>query len=350
MKQFSYFVENHASELYPNLDGLTDDFKNAVAMWFLSREVCNDVNFIRFFQRVIIRDFGQYLQLLRIEPNIAEYDWLVQNYNEAMTETTGTTSETRGNTKTNNLTDSNTRTNNLTDTKSASETGTDEQTVTYGNTDTRTATDALLHGHKTVTAGDTLTIASGSDSTARDTASDTKGLAKDNPMSISYQSGVDIAGGDSLAWDYPSAQTEQATTTDDDTVVTYGRRDTGTTSAETTNSGTDTRSISDALAHTGTVGTERETSKGVAETDTHTGTVTDVGTHTGTVTDAGTASGTKSDVRKHINTGRNIDVSTLLMNATSFIINSSAFEWMRQRLEPCFMAIYDDDYLEGVLI
>lgn len=349
MKPFSAFLDEYGAELYPDIDGLGDDFRNAVAMWFLTREVCNDGNFVRFFRRVIIRDFGQYLQLLRIEPNIAEYDWLVQNYNEAMTEIAETASGTSGNTRTNNLADSNTRTNNLTDTESATDTTETESTKTRDLTDERTVSNSDTYGHKITTAGTTATEAGGTDTTETETDTDTKGLAKDNPMSITYATGIDIADGDALQWDYPSAQTEQATKTTDTRGTTYGRTDTATTSAETTHSGTDTKSGTDSTERTGTETTEGESTRTRTGTTTRTGTVADTATHSGTVTDAGTTSGSRTNVTKHINTGRNVDISTLLTNATSFIIGSSAFEWIRGRLEPCFMAVYDDDsFYEGV--
>ena len=50
--------------------------------WFQFREVADDYKFPFWFVRLLNRDISQYNQLLRIEPGISSYDWLVSKYRE----------------------------------------------------------------------------------------------------------------------------------------------------------------------------------------------------------------------------------------------------------------------------
>lgn len=67
-------------------------FKETVSAWFDKREVCDDDNFPDFFRRVIVRDYGRYYELLRIEPGYAQFDWLVEEYLELQRKSSGITS------------------------------------------------------------------------------------------------------------------------------------------------------------------------------------------------------------------------------------------------------------------
>ena len=337
MKTFQTIInEVGAENVYPALDGLDDAFKNACSMWFASREVSSDQNFVRFFQRIIIRDFGQYKQLLRIEPNIASYDWLVQNYKESMTENTRNSSESTSEGIIN------TRTDNLANGQTKTITRDHDETITNNLADANTRITTTTHGATvTTTATDTET-AGGSDTRTGSNKSDTKQLSKENPMSISYSGGIDISHltghtGNLLDWEYPSGQSESASEDESTDTTNYGRTNTRALDSVVSNGGEDEIVDENSGTKTGTVTKATDASDTETISGTNTGTVETVGSVSGTKTGNGT------NVMKHIDTGRNIDISTLLNNATSFIINSSAWEWMRRRLEPCFMGIYSDD-------
>ena len=342
MKTFQAIIDEYGENaVYPSLDGLDDGFKNAVSMWFSSREVSSDQNFIRFFQRILVRDFGQYKQLLRIEPGVASYDWLVQKYNEAMTETTKNSSEsTSGET-------SQTVTYDLENASQSSGTENVDKLTTNDLYDAKTNTRTLTHGATVSTVATDTNQAGGSDVHTGNTKTDTKSLQKESPMSISYSGGVNIDGTGSqtrqgLDWQYPSAQGETAGVDESSDTTAYGRSDTRTLNSTVTNGGDDLTVDSGSVTKTGTVSEGTEKTDSATVTATKTGTTGTAGESSGTRTETGT------DVVKHIDTGRAVDISTLLVNATSFIVNSSAWEWIRKRLEPCFMAIYsDDDLNEG---
>lgn len=61
---------------------IDDSLKETINDWFQYREVCDDDKFPVYFRRVLNRDYARYSQLLRLEPGVAEYDWLVEIYNE----------------------------------------------------------------------------------------------------------------------------------------------------------------------------------------------------------------------------------------------------------------------------
>lgn len=73
---------------------LDEATKATIFDWFQYREVCDDDKFNTFFNRTLVRDLPQYEQLLRIEPGVAEYDWLVEEYLESQRTHTGSNSDT----------------------------------------------------------------------------------------------------------------------------------------------------------------------------------------------------------------------------------------------------------------
>lgn len=323
-------------------------------MWFDTREVSDNNEFARYFQRILYRDFGQYQQLLRIEPGVANYDWLVQTYSERMasrdTDSTDTTEEstsgTTGNTRTDRTTQSVTMTDARTLTTITDESTAEDTTRTDNLTATNSGSDSTTHGHTVTTNDNSTNQASGSDSTSGTHSTKNRSLGKTAPQSISYASGFDTD--DTMDWQYPSSQAETGESGSSSDTTTYGRRDTQNRTTTTTNAGTDTYNRGTVLKNTGTQTTDRDIEHDSTVTATHGGTQTTATTHGGTLTDEGTTTSegesTKthsgSDITKERYTGRNVDIATLLDNATAFIVKSSAFEWIRERLEPAFMGIY----------
>lgn len=76
--------------LYP--DYVEESLKSTIYNWFQFRYVVDNDKFPVFFQRVLDDDYDRYHQLLRIEPGVAQYDWLVNQYQEMKAENIGTVS------------------------------------------------------------------------------------------------------------------------------------------------------------------------------------------------------------------------------------------------------------------
>lgn len=248
--------------LYPeNLQSETA-LQSLINEWFDDRRVNDNVLFPRQFKRQIEKVYPQYFQLLRVQPGIAEYDWLVENYNETQRKTLRTPNLTEttqgGDTVTHNTaisvnesnvlsgSDITTGTGNITHTQDKSRNEQNSGT----DTDTRTGTETH---NENVTRSRSLSGSEGTDPqnpktttstathptfTSRTTeASDTvqhshdgsqnTHLEKTNPMSISYVNGqtgqgnkwgsldnptldanADKAMSPGLDWTSPSAQSE----------------------------------------------------------------------------------------------------------------------------------------------
>ena len=150
--------------LFPS--NVSDDFKQAVYDWFQYREVCDDDKFPVFFRRKVAEDYGRYMEMLRVEPGYAKYDWMVTLYKEQETRKTGdvTTDTSRE------ITSSGTRAN--TTTRTGSSQATVNQTSQKRGTDT-TATD----GTETLNTQDALTGTETLARTGTQTAQRTDNLA-----------------------------------------------------------------------------------------------------------------------------------------------------------------------------
>lgn len=445
---------------------MSEDFKSTVFDWYQDREVASNEKFVIWFRRIISRDYKRYNELLRIEPGISEYDWLVQKYEEAQTynqeeresETTGTASTTKAtggtitdagtNSETASKTTAHDESNRDTLTGTRTEDTTANKTIdhTESNGDTLTIDHTESNGDtltidRTEENGDTLTIdrtetgtidttdtASGTDTTTEsgsktheytitrssqdvtaffeDTTGSSQGdsqeLSRANPMSMSYASGGFPS---TLDWQNPSGQSE---TKGSESSTGHRESDnTLTKNSSDTNDGTDTNASTKALQHGEAHTIDTDTSKDIDESrtgtqskdidETRTGTQSkDIDeTRTGTetkdidITEAQTVgkeiqdsqtktqtkdidisetvqkSGTNGNTRtldteeettgttgqtvsagseklqQHIHTGRDIDIASLLENASRFIKYSSAWAWMQSRLDECFMGIYE---------
>ena len=73
--------------LYPSQIEQTD--REMINDWFDFRYVCDDEKFPVFFKRYLNLYYNRYLELQRLEPGYAKYDWLVNNYLELQKTTIG---------------------------------------------------------------------------------------------------------------------------------------------------------------------------------------------------------------------------------------------------------------------
>lgn len=276
--------------------------------WFQNREVVDDDYFELYFRRILNRDYGRYTQILRLEPEISEYDWLVEEYLERKSEHSGSNKQsgTTGNTLTHGLkvtsTDTTAHTGTVSrvhtqleaenyDNTSESESGENSNTNTKtqgadDNYDTKESTVKNI-GNNSSTRTDNLTETNSASSTRTDNLTETTSTTQDttssstqkddgtvshlkkqgykdneisyskvNPASISYtddQINDALTGGNHGAptpdWHYPSTQGQRLSEHE----ITGTDPDTDTTDNLTTNNGTEGIKGSGTRTNTGTV-------------------------------------------------------------------------------------------------
>lgn len=367
MMTFAEMTQKGLVQYPSNVDSA---FQETVYDWFQFREVCDDVRFPIYFKRVINDDYLLYRQLLRVEPGISEYDWLVQKYEESQIVTdrnssiTGTSSLSTAKENGGTITDA--KTQELTSTKSGtveetttdtknishSTIGSDDTTSTLSGSDTRTDD---LADSKSVTYGKSITKDYDGDRTVTlDGETVSKELGRDNPMSASY---VGSGFPSTMDWTNPSSQNESTESRDDSTRTVTDDTTSTTESGTDTTSGTNTGTVTTAYGKIDTK--ENDTTQTLTGTDTEnksfgresaesrTDGLTGSNTKTLATTEDTTVTGSDSktnamdELIQRINTGRSVDPATLLVNASAFIKNSNAWDWMRKRLEVCFMGIYE---------
>lgn len=76
-------------------DSVDSALQTTIKDWFQYRPVCDNDRFNVFFNRVLNRDMARYNELLRVEPGISRYDWLVQRYHEMELKRAGSGSLTK---------------------------------------------------------------------------------------------------------------------------------------------------------------------------------------------------------------------------------------------------------------
>lgn len=358
---------------------IPQQLQDVITSWYQFRHVCDDERFNAFFDRVLYRDFDRYEELLRIDPTISDYDWLVEQYRERLlerqasgtatseSENSGTKSTTHGhiissqdtNDKNEVTTHGHTVLTVTDDDGEKSTNSVENRTIDINDSETdtllRSMNDRVVHNGETT--GET-TNPGYTDSTEETT--DTKALGKEMPMSNTY-SGGGMPG--SLNWENPSTQTETDVALNRNASREYdASTETSGTEEYTTSdtaSGTDTRSITRDNGKTDDVNTTKnetyENDKSVSTTNGGTDRVTTdadsthAETHSGTDTETNngasetTATKSESGTDKEIYTGRQEDPATILRRASAYIANSSAWEWLKSRLDVCFIQVYDVD-------
>lgn len=367
MKTFSEVLEEYGSY---NVFPITDTPLNTlITQWYESRYIGadNDADFIRFFKRIYNNEYNRYYQILRLDPKVTEYDWLVQTYRERQktndvainasnnSTTAGTHTGTETGTHSGTGSENATRTLNTQDNNTLSKSGSDT---------TQTARNGSIHGTSSVNSrrdediDQTVTTETQSDTF---TDAGAESLTKTAPMSVSYSSngavhnktysgaggtaqGDDIRG---LDFTYADGQTLSnnrgiAKNSVDDTVDTSAQNQyTEVTSNQ--NSGTTSET------------TDKDYSYDGYETGhkTQTGTITDVKSNLSNKTDSinksltdtvrvSGASGSKSEaLEREIWTGRDKEVAELLARACTYISQTDAWAWLMEKLDICFYGIYE---------
>lgn len=327
--------------------------------WFDLRNVCSDENFTVFFQRVLKRDYLRYTQLLRVEPGVAQYDWLVQNYRERKLDLSRSDSRTieftKGGTVQNSVEKEGSSS--MTDNTSEQTSGTSGNTRTFDTEDTTSQTSS---GTRTIdrdtVRGDqtTDTVADSGTSTGTSSSSDVTdhaGLQKAAPMSVEYTT---LVGGVTqqlppLSWASATSQEQDGTT------ATSSSSDSTTSNSSSQRAGTLDSTVADdtSEATSGTLSGTLNKDGTITDAGTTSGTKTGNGSHTGSTTEQETGTTTYNtedstsdssegaSTSKEISTGRVSDPAEILQKAVAFIEATNAFEWLKNQLEPCFIGVYD---------
>ena len=357
--------------LYPSY--VDEATQASIYDWFQYRRVTDNARFPVYFGRILARDYSRYRQLLRIEAGkqgdtgtLTEFDWLVTDYLERY-EKRDRESEHTGSTS-----------------GSTSGTSSDTTTVTAGSTiESSTSSEtALDYGQEVTNAGTSSDTSSSTDKSESSTMNEVRAgtLTRTQPMSAEYtdaagdysdddikhynhsrgyinetQKGYNVGkkhanasdpssddwSGDTadsyivgleanfprLGIKNPSTAADSLTSTG---TISEGKdqgssTSSGETSSETQYGGTDTTTV-----ESGTTTTKDDTSRTV-------GSGTTSGTSSETVT--GSDSGTDTSQIQH--TGRGGEIAEILKRAQDYIKTSSAFDWLRGQLEPCFIANLD---------
>lgn len=272
----------------------------AIVEWFGLRRV--QPNFDRYFSRALKLHYPHYLELVRIEPSVAEYDWFVENYKEQQTTLDGRKQKTIAGEKST--------------TKSGTNGGTVTVTGTGGNTRTLNTTDT-----DSASGTDGHTGSNSANSSAVERTTDAMRAA---PMSASIagsRSGSAGTASKSMAWSDITNPTQTEDNLHDSAFNESG-----------SDSYSDTHSSSDEQHHTGTITDNASNSQLTTNALTHSETV--AGTEEGTITD------NNESVARTILKGRDKGIAELLVAAKDAILETESFEWLCGKLETCFMQTF----------
>lgn len=286
-----YVDEYGSNSLFDGTKLEEDDVtQDAILEWFFYRKITDNDKFRKFFRRALNVYENQYYNLLRIETT--DIDPLVSNYLERqiLRRGTGTTTDS------NNLTVSGTSSGRTTTTGR----GTGNSTTTTGGT-------ASTTGTQDVTTTDTGT-------TSGTTSNNTKHKHGETPQAAS-----NVNGAMALDWSYLSNQDEEES----------NGTSSGTSSGSSRTAGTTT----DATTTTGTATT--------ATTDTSNGETTSSGSNGRTESGTNTRTDNTADDTRERLTGRQEAPQDLLSRARDYITRTNAFLWLAERLEFCFLQIFE---------
>ena len=257
------------------IDGNVDEAtQQLIKDWFEDRRC--PYKFEKYFKRKLALSYKYYLEKLRLDPTVSSFDWFVENYKEDLTE----------------LVFDRTVDNDTTSTGSGS------QTSTTSNTSSSTSS------------------TSGTETSKSDADSRTINVGRNAPMNASWP------WEDTQEFANRTLRAGNTTMTSDDGA--------GIANPHVTNPS----SVNDAFSMT----------KGVGE-NTHSGSGTNqvTGSGTGSVTSTDSTN-TQNDVsehsenqRKQIITGRSNKISEMIEEASRCIEKSSAWVWLYEELQECFM-------------
>lgn len=291
MQEFLETVQGKT--LYLNL-GIDDATQDSINEYFKYRVLVDDDRFYDYFRRYVRIYKEQYYNSLRVET--MKIDWTVTHYIEHGREVNSyDTEETAGSKSTTNAGSDTYHTERTPDLTT--------ETVTSDN---REVSGTNSNTGKTATADDTTNTANNVH------------VNKNAPQSIAY-TGAGTGEIPALDWQYMTGQ-EQS-------------KDTNVTSNKGTVDSTNTGNSS-----------EKSTGDGSSTTSTSGNETSDTTYKRGTSTDnTNTESSDKSHnmEEKELSSGRDGNIAEILTKAIDFIYNTNSFIWLVDKLETCFMGVYD---------
>ena len=322
--------------IYNNLNIYEED-KEKLYDWFQFRELCTDDTdkFLVFYRRYLQMYYPKYLLLLETEikdtPEFNNYKIEITTQNSNY----GTITDTVVGSIINSI-KQNTK---------VDDTGTVGDTTNY----TRTISDRY-ENHLKDTSDSNTTNTSSISTNNNDTStnnitsdSDNKGLTRQLPQSISYGDGTSESpaiGSDGypekFAWDTATAQGEDKSHEE--------QHVTNTSLGETLTNNEEASSVSSVMEKTGYT-TDAQTIKD-DKTNTLTRNLSSVNTGETSGTQSNNTSSTKELDDKHdtlrtIQGVMGISETQLREDVWNFIQNSISFDWLRSKMEVCFMGVYE---------
>lgn len=253
--------------------------------WFKYREVADNIKFVDWFNRSLMLNYPYYRQLMRIDPTVSNFDWLIENYSE------------RQNSIDKNNTNSNT------------------QTITGNDTTTGSGKINTVHDN---------TVNSDLSETGKIQGYDRNtGLSRIAPMSQEYtdtqmseRNSDEITAGnlsiDGYSKNHPRVNITNPTQTQD------------------------------TLTETGNVNQTNNNQltkdNGKATTDT-----TNSTTNTKNQTLTNNNTNASKELIQEISSGRNVSISELLEGAKRCILGSRAWLYLYKNLDMCFLQVYESE-------
>lgn len=327
MKTFQEIINEGYT--YPSV--VDETTQGIITSFFCYREISSNKKFVAWFNRELLLNYPYYLQLLRVDPSVSDYDWFVENYMERELKHTGSNDSTSTATITGNDTNTRAFNNKITNTRTPNLTN--ETDTTYGakhheTFDDTTSTDTTDNNQGFSRAGALSRV---SPMSASYTADEMKANDKDK-ITVGNQSLSGYSKG------FPDMNIKNPTQTSD-ALTTDGRLAAGTNV-------TNRKTNSDDGNLQWSEGTDKvvSTTSGNDSNVTSSESVTpETVTITKNDTNTTTSTGNNNTNDRERYSGRNHLPSDVILGATTCIQQSVSFNWLRRQLDKCFMQVYDYD-------
>lgn len=252
--------------------------------WFQYRQVADNNKFIPWFNRSLNLNYPYYRQLLRIDPTVSDYDWLIENYKESLynSEKTGKSN--------------------------GSDLQTNKQDIT-GTSDINTSVNSETTGES-------------------NTKDNTQGFNRDSslsrvaPMSQEYT-------------------VEEITARNSENISVGGETITGYATGFPNLNIQNPTTTGDTLNKNGTVSQNQNTESSMTKNTSVTSS-SDNRTTTNNNTSSKQTEETESLQNTSIESGRNVNIAELLQKAKSFILSSKAWDFLYKELDKTFLQVYEE--------
>lgn len=252
--------------------------------WFQYRQVADNNKFIPWFNRSLNLNYPYYRQLLRIDPTVSDYDWLIESYKESLYN-----SEKTGKSK-------------------GSDLQTNKQDIT-GTSDINTSVNSETTGES-------------------NTKDNTQGFNRDSslsrvaPMSQEYT-------------------VEEITARNSENISVGGETITGYATGFPNLNIQNPTTTGDTLNKNGTVSQNQNTESSMTKNTSVTSS-SDNRTTTNNNTSSKQTEETESLQNTSIESGRNVNIAELLQKAKSFILSSKAWDFLYKELDKTFLQVYEE--------